>query len=129
MKGDHSITPKNIDDYIARQPEEFRPTLEKLRTIIRSLVPQAEESISYQVACFKYRYMLVGIGANKNYCSLYTMSPSLASALKKEFKEVKISGATIHLPPSEPLPVALIKKIVKTRVKENEAKYSQKSKI
>ena len=110
---------KNIDEYIAAQPQEYRATLEELRSIIRTLVPDAEESFSYQVPCFKYLYMLVGIGVNKNYCSLYVMSPPLGKELKDELQNVKVSGATIHFPPGEKLPVALIKKIVKARIKQN----------
>lgn len=123
---ENTLTPKNTEAFIAQQPEEFRPTLEKLRALILSIVPQAEESISYQVPCFKYLYMLVGIGVNKNYCSLYTMSPPLMKTLKEDLKGVRVSGATIHFPPQERLPVALIKKIVKARIKENETKYYQK---
>jgi uncharacterized protein YdhG (YjbR/CyaY superfamily) len=65
--------------------------------------------------------MLVGFGVNKKYCSLYTMSPSLVKAMKDDLKDVKVSGATVHFDPNEKLPVALIKKIVKARMKENEA--------
>ena len=121
MSRSNPITPANTDEYIAMQPEEFQPVLNRLRSIILSEAPQATESISYQVPCFKYLYMLVGIGVNKNYCSLYTMNPTLAKELKKEIKGLKVSGATIHFPPGEPLPVELIKRIVATRMKQNES--------
>lgn len=111
---------KTVEEYIAGQPETFRTTLEQLRSIIRSVVPKAEEMISYQVPSFKHIYMLVGIGASKDYCSLYTMSPGLVKSLKDELTKVKVSGATLHFPPGKPLPAALVKKIVKARVKENE---------
>ena len=124
-----STTPKDFNDYLMRQQEEFRPMLQSLHDLVESLVPTAEESISYQVPCFKHLYMLVGIGVNKNYCSLYTMSPPLVKMLKEEHRDVKFSGATIHFSPEEPLPVALIRKIVKARIKENEMKYSQKGKM
>jgi uncharacterized protein YdhG (YjbR/CyaY superfamily) len=104
------------------QPDAFVPMLHELRSIIKSIVPQATESISYMVPCFKYHYMLVGIGVNKNSCSLYTMSPPLVKKLKPELTEVKISGATIHFPPGEPLPVELVKHIVTLRMQENEQK-------
>lgn len=121
-------TPESIDEYIAAVPVEYKAGLEELRSIIKSLVPQAEESISYQVPCFKYIYMLVGIGVNKNFCSLYTMSPALVKALKDDLKGVKVSGATIHFLPGQKLPVALIKKIVKARVKANEELLALKGK-
>ena len=121
MKEATSSLPENIDEYIAAQPTEYRKTLEELRSIVHTVVPDAEESISYMVPCFKHVYMLVGIGVNKDFCSLYVMSPPLVKAMKDELKNVKVSGATIHFSPGKPLPVALIKKIVKARVKENEA--------
>jgi uncharacterized protein YdhG (YjbR/CyaY superfamily) len=116
----NAVTPQNIDEYIALQPAEFVPMLHELRSIIKSLVPQATESISYQVPCFKYHYMLVGIGVNKKYCSFYTMSPGLVKKLKYELKGVKISGTTLHFTPGEPLHVDLIKRIVTLRMQENE---------
>jgi len=126
MSRHNEITPKTIDEYIAMQPEAFRPTLHQLRSIIRSLAPNATESISYQVPCFKHHYMLVGIGVNKNFSSLYTMSPPLVKKMKDDLKGVKLSGATIHFSPGVPLPVALIEKIVRARIQENEVKAMSK---
>jgi uncharacterized protein YdhG (YjbR/CyaY superfamily) len=120
------LTP--IDDYIARQPEMYRATLEELRRIVKSLVPNAEELFSYQVGCFKHHQMLVGIGVTKEFCSLYTMSPPLVKQMKEELKGMKVSGATIHFPPNEGLPVELIRKIVKARIRENEEKVKAKKK-
>jgi uncharacterized protein YdhG (YjbR/CyaY superfamily) len=117
---------RSVDDYISLQPEVFRPMLEKLLTIIKSMVPEAEESISYQIPCFRYHYMLVGFGVNKKYCSFYTMSPSLIKAMKEELKNIKQSGATLHFAPDGKLPVALIKKIIKARMKENEAQSASR---
>jgi len=126
MSRHNEVTPQTIDKYIAMQPEAFQPTLHELRSIIRSLVPGATEYISYQVPCFKHHYMLVGIGVNKNFSSLYTMSPPLVKKLKDDLKGIKLSGATIHFPPGQPLPVALIEKIVKARMQENEIKAMSK---
>jgi len=127
MSRHNEKTPENIDEYIAMQPEDFQPTLHQLRSIIRSLAPQATESISYQVPCFKHYYMLVGIGVNKNFSSLYTMSPLLVKKMKDDLKGIKLSGATIHFPPGEPLPVPLIEKIVRARMQENEIKAISKA--
>jgi len=120
MKEANPSLPANIDQYISMQAPEYRKTLEELRSIVHQVVPGAEESISYMVPCFKHIYMLVGIGVNKDFCSLYVMSPPLVKTMKDELKEVRVSGATIHFLPGKPLPVALIKKIVKARVKQNE---------
>lgn len=117
-----------VDDYIAVQPQEFQATLGELRSIISAAAPQAEELISYQVPCFKYHYMLVGFGTNKKFCSLYTMNPPLVQGLKEEIKNAgaSISGSTIHFAPGKKLPVALIKKIVKHRMHENEVRATAK---
>jgi uncharacterized protein YdhG (YjbR/CyaY superfamily) len=82
MSRHNGVMPQTIAEYIAMQTGQFQPTLNELRAIIKSIVPQATESISYQVPCFKYHYMLVGIGVNKNFCSLYTMSPPLVKKMK-----------------------------------------------
>jgi len=120
--------PQTIDEYIAMQPELFKPGLHELRSIITSLVPSAEEMISYQVPCFKYHYMLVGIGVNKKYLSLYPMSSALTKNLSDELKGIKISGTTLHFLPGEPLPKALIEKIVMARMQENDLKAKAKAK-
>jgi uncharacterized protein YdhG (YjbR/CyaY superfamily) len=106
--------------YLDKQDELFKPTLIELRKLILSIMPDAEETFSYQVHCFKHIYMLVGIGATKEFCSLYTMSPSLVKSMKDELKGYKVSGATIHFKPGEPLPVAMITKIILARAKQNE---------
>lgn len=126
MSRHNEVTPHTIDEYIAMQPEAFQPALHQLRSIIKALAPQVIESISYQVPCFKYHYMLVGIGVNKNFSSLYTMSPPLVKKMKDDLKGIKLSGATIHFPPGAPLPVTLIEKIVRARMQENEIKAMSK---
>ena len=123
----NAIAARNVDEYIVMQPEAYRPTLERLRSLIKSVAPKAEEGISYHVPVFKFHYMLVGIGVNKKYCSLYTMSPSLVKAMKDDLKNVKVSGTTIHFNPDEKLPVTLIKKIVKERMLENQERAILKS--
>lgn len=110
-----------FENYLAQQEERFKPQLTELYLLVKSLVPMAEESLSYQVPCFKYIYMLVGVGVNKNFCSLYTMSSNLVKQIKDELAGCKISGMTIHFKPGEALPTDVITKIVLARIKENEA--------
>ena len=128
MSRHNETEPQTIDEYIAMQPAAFQPTLHELRTIIKSIAPQAEELISYQVPSFKWHYMLVGFGVNKKFCSLYPMSTSINQKMTNELKGVKISGTTLHFVPDQPLPVDLIKKIVLTRVHENDTKAAIKKK-
>ncbi|MEN0053111.1 MAG: DUF1801 domain-containing protein [Mucilaginibacter sp.] len=120
MRNSDYPTPQNSDEYIVQQPVEFRATLEELRSIILTTVPQVTESISYQIPCYKYLYMLVGIGVNKKYCSFYVMSPGLVKTMKEELKDIKVSGSTLHFKPNEALPVDLIQKIILARVSQNE---------
>jgi uncharacterized protein YdhG (YjbR/CyaY superfamily) len=122
----HMIDTKKKDspflfkDYVAAQEPKFRKGLTNLHKLIKSVMPDAGESFSYGVHCFKHIYMLVGIGANKDFVSLYSMSPGLIKKMKEELKGYKVSGATIHFNPDEPLPKELITTIVMRRKKENE---------
>jgi uncharacterized protein YdhG (YjbR/CyaY superfamily) len=109
-----------FNNYLAQQEDQFKPALTELRLLIRAIAPDLEETFSYQVHCFKTNYMLVGIGANKKYVSLYTMSPPLIKQMKTELGGCKVSGATLHFKPGESLPVELITKIVQARKRENE---------
>ena len=118
-----------FNTYLLSQEPQFRPCLTDLYLLIKSIVPNAEETFSYQVHCFKDSYMLVGIGANKQYCSLYTMSSTLVKQIKNELAGCKISGMTIHFKPGEALPVELITKIVMARVQENELLALKRKKL
>lgn len=110
-----------FNNFLLTQEPRFRPCLTTLRELIISVIPGAEETFSYQTHCFKHIYMLVGIGSNKQYCSLYTMSSKLVKQIKDELTGCKISGMTIHFKPDEPLPTAIIIRIVLLRMQENEA--------
>jgi uncharacterized protein YdhG (YjbR/CyaY superfamily) len=110
-----------FSNYLLTHEERFRPCLVELYQLIKSIVPDAEETFSYQVHCFKYIYMLVGIGSNKQYCSLYTMSSNLIKQIKSELVGFKISGMTLHFNSDEPLPTGIITRIVLARMQENEA--------
>ncbi len=109
-----------FSNFLQKQEPEFRQCLTELYWLIKSVVPDAEESLSYQVHCFKHIYMLVGIGVNKKYCSLYSMSSKLLKQMKADLTGCKISGLTLHFKPGEPLPVEIIKKIVVARIAENQ---------
>jgi uncharacterized protein YdhG (YjbR/CyaY superfamily) len=110
----------NVDEYLLTVPEEVRVTLDKLRKAIKGAAPKAEEIISYQVPTYKYLGPLVHFAAFEKHCSLIVVSKSITGIFKKELLAYKISGRTIHFTPAKPLPDALVKKIVKIRIKENE---------
>jgi len=113
-------TPKDVDSYLADIPVEARVTLEKLRNVIREIIPEAEEVISYQIPAYKYHGMLVGFAAFKNHCGFYLMSPALLKTFSDQLKGYDTSTGTIRFPVNKPLPTALVKKLVRARVKENE---------
>ncbi len=118
-----------FNNFLSTQAPQFKPCLTALHKLIKSIVPGAEETLSYQVHCFKHIYMLVGIGANKKYCSLYTMSSKLVKQIKDELTGCKISGTTLHFNPDEPLPAEIITRIVLARVQENELLAAKRKKV
>jgi uncharacterized protein YdhG (YjbR/CyaY superfamily) len=114
--------PKNVDEYLAGVPEPARSTLNKIRAAIRSAVPpEATETISYRIPAFKYKGLVVCFAAFSNHCSLFPTS-SVIEAFKNELKGFSTSKGTIHFPTDRPLPTALVKKLVKARVAQNESK-------
>jgi uncharacterized protein YdhG (YjbR/CyaY superfamily) len=117
-----NVNPKDVDEYLAGVPEPARSTLHKIRAVIHSVVPrEATEVISYRIPMFKYKGMLVGFAAFSNHCSLFP-GASPVEAFKEELKAFQTSKGTIHFPLDKPLPAALVKKLVKARVAENEQK-------
>lgn len=115
--------PKNVDEYLAGIPEPARSTLTRVRAAIRSAVPlEATETISYRIPTFQYKGPLLGFAAFSNHCGLYPMSPSVIEAFKNELKDFQTSKGTIRFPVDKPLPAALVKKLVKARIAENEHK-------
>ncbi len=110
---------KDIDTYISMQPGTIQPVLEKLRQLIKSVVPDAEEVISYGMPAFKWNGMLVGFAAAKKHIGFYPWNGSTVLQFKEELKDYETSPGAIRFPYGHPLPVALIKKLVKWRRKEN----------
>lgn len=116
---------RNVDEYLAGVPKEARATLEKLRRTIRAAAPMAAEVISYQIPMYKHHGMVVGFAAFKNHCSIFPGS-AVMDRYKKELERYDTSKGTIRFPANKPLPSALVKKLVKARIKENEARANRK---
>jgi uncharacterized protein YdhG (YjbR/CyaY superfamily) len=113
----------DVESYLAACPEPHRSTLEKLRATIRSVVPkETTEAISYGMPSFRYKGGLVGYAAFKAHCSFFPMSGRLVEEFADELKAYKTSKGTIQFPADKPLPAALVKKMVKARIAQNEAK-------
>ena len=122
-----SVPAKNIDEYIVSQPERVQGILEKFRQAIQSAAPEAEEVISYQMPAFKYHGVLVYFAAWKSHIGFYPTSSGM-KAFKKELAAYAGAKGSIKFPLDKPIPYALVKKIVKFRVKENLEKAKLKSK-
>jgi len=113
---------KDVDDYLARVQQPARGTLNKIRAAIRSAAPsEATETISYGIPAFKHKGVLVWFAAFSNHCSFFPTA-SVIEAFKDELKGFSTSKGTIQFPTDKPLPAALVKKMVKLRVAQNESK-------
>jgi uncharacterized protein YdhG (YjbR/CyaY superfamily) len=121
-----SPAPTSIDEYLAAVPEPACSTLQKLRATIRSVVPaDATEAISYGMPAFKYKGPLIGFAAFSKHCSLFPMNSSLTIEFKNELTDYPTSKGTIRFPLDKPIPAALVKKLVRARVAQNEQKKSR----
>jgi uncharacterized protein YdhG (YjbR/CyaY superfamily) len=109
-----------VDAYLSSAPPEFQSVLDQVRNAIRSAAPKAEEVISYQIPTYKQNGPLVHFKWGKKYCSFIVVSLTVIQKFKDELESFELSGRTIHFSNEHPLPPALVKKIVKTRIKENE---------
>ena len=115
--------PTSVEDYLAALPEESRAALEKLRKTIKAAAPEATETISYQMPAFKdHGRLLVSYAAFKNHCSLFPMSMRVIETHREELKPYYAGKGTIHFHADEPLPDALVQKLVKARIAENAAR-------
>lgn len=107
--------PKTIDQYLARLPEEQRAALERLRKTIRRIVPSAEECISYQMPAFRFDgRMLVWFGATAKHCAFYP--GGAVEEFQAELRDFRTSKGTVRFQPDHPIPVALVRKLVKARI-------------
>jgi uncharacterized protein YdhG (YjbR/CyaY superfamily) len=122
------MRPQTIDEYLARLSEEKRGALERLRRAIKSAAPKAEECISYQMPAFRLDgRILVWFGAATNHCSFFPGAFPVADH-KDELKAYRTSKGTIRFPADRPLPAALVRKLVKSRIAEQVAQRSSKAK-
>lgn len=114
-----SAKTQTIDDYLANVSDENRTALQQLREMILSIAPKATECISYQLPAFKLDGKLIaGFGAVDRHCSYYPMSGSVIEKLKDDLTKYETRKGTIHFPANKPLPMALVRKLIKTRLAE-----------
>ena len=116
-----STPAKTVDDYLAAAPDDARIALENLRKTIRAAAPKATEVISYQIPAYKHHGLLVGFAASAGHCTFHIMSVKVTTAHADDLKGYKIGKASIRFEPNNPVPAALVTKLVKARIAENES--------
>jgi len=110
--------PANIDEYIKGWPKDIQAKLQAMRETIQKAAPEAEEAISYAMPTFKLNGNLVHFAAYQNHVGFYPV-PSGMKEFEKELSVYKSGKGSAQFPHDQPLPLALVTKIVKFRVKEN----------
>lgn len=116
---------KDVDEYIASAPEDLQNKLKQLRKTIKDSAPEAVERISYGMPYYGYKGRLAYFAYAKEHIGLY-IPPPVIEEHKKELKDYKTAKATVRFPLNEKLPVTLIKKLVKARIKKNEETKKKK---
>jgi len=118
---------KTIDEYISMFPDEVQTILNQVRQTIRGAAPEAGETINYQMPTFTLNGNLVHFAAFKTHIGFYP-TPTGIEAFKEELAPYKGAKGSVQFPIDQPMPLSLIRRIVKYRVKENlERKPKKKS--
>ncbi len=115
--------PTTIDQFIATCPKQTRERLRTIRAMVKKEAPEAEEAISYGVAAFKLHGMLIFFAGFKHHVGIYPRPKALAD----ELADYKGGKGTIQFPNDKPLPLPIIKKVIKQRLKENLDKAALKA--
>lgn len=118
----------NIDEYIADFPEDIQNLLNQMRETIQKASPEATEKISYAMPTFDLGGNLVHFAAFKNHIGFYPASSGIA-AFQEEISAYKNSKGAVQFPINQPLPLALVKKIVQFRTQENLKKLAFKQQL
>lgn len=122
-----SATPKDIDAYIAAAPQESKAKLTELRKLLKSIAPKAEEGISYAMPALKLDgKAFVAFAGYKHHIGYYPMSGSFLKDYEKDLKNFKTSKGAVQFPLEKPLPLTLIKKLMKGKMQELKSAKNEK---
>jgi uncharacterized protein YdhG (YjbR/CyaY superfamily) len=110
---------RDVDEYIAKAPKKVQSKLKELRVAIKETAPTAKESISYNIPYYNYEGRLAWFGLYKTHIGLY-LRPPVVEEHKDELKGYETTKSAIHLPLDKPLPISLIKKLIRARMKMND---------
>lgn len=109
------------DAYLAKRPAQQRAALQSLRETLRTLLPDAEEVISYGVPAFRRERVIVGYGATAKHCALFLFSGGIVEQFAKDLAKHDTSKGAVRFQPELALPKSLVTKLVRARVKEDAA--------
>lgn len=112
--------PKDVDEYIAAAPPGARAKLERMRKAIREAAPGAAEGISYKIPFYSLKGQLAWFGLQSRHIGLY-LHPPVIQDHRKELAGFVTTKSAVHIPLDGPVPVGLVKKLVKARLRINEA--------
>jgi uncharacterized protein YdhG (YjbR/CyaY superfamily) len=116
----------SVDAYIAQAPKAVQGKLRDLRAAIKTAAPTAKERISYGIPYYEYSGRLVYFGLWKKHVAMYALG-DVVDEHRGELKGYETATATIHFPLDQDLPLALIKKLVKARMRKNDEAESKKT--
>ena len=119
------MKPTTIDEYIASCPPEYRERLEKLRQVIKEAIPEASETISWNMPSFRYHGIVAQFMLHKNHIGFYPF-PSGIELFLQDSSNYKTGKGSIQFPHSEPIPYELVRKVILFRAEENKKKKSKK---
>lgn len=119
--------PADFEDYLSACAKETHKALKLMRMTIKAAAPEALEVISYSMPAFKQNGMLVWFAAHTNHIGFYPGVAGIA-VFKKELAAYKSAKGSVQFPLDKPIPVALVTRIVKYKVKENQEKADKKKK-
>jgi len=122
-----AAAPKSVDAYLADFKGAHRKTLNEIRKIIRTTAPKAEEGISYGMPGYKLNGVLVYFAGFKSHCSFFGASKQLIGSIA-ELKPYQTGPGTLRFEPGQRLPVTTIRKLIRGRMKENEARVLARKK-
>ncbi|MDL2334744.1 MAG: DUF1801 domain-containing protein [Chloroflexota bacterium] len=120
---------RQVEDYLARLPDERRSVLEKLRRLVTSTCPEAVEVFGYGMPGFKYnRRPLIYFASFTNHMSIFAVGYEPINRHRTELADYELRAGTIHFQPAKPLPDALLKTMIRERMADIDAGAAAKSK-
>jgi uncharacterized protein YdhG (YjbR/CyaY superfamily) len=122
------MSAKQVDAYLATVPEPQRSTLKALRKTILAALPGAEECIAYGFPCYKVDGKgIAGFASFKNHCSYLPMSGAVLETMADALTRYEYSQGALRFPIDKPLPAALVKKLIKSRLRDVAERAQKKS--